>query len=102
MAYLTNTPPREAAARAAKARESEELARWLREAGHRKSPPPRDLELSAPAERPAASAQLPLRIGPPPYVRLSIFALLAASYLEYFFANVLLLVYSVHSIVVFV
>jgi hypothetical protein len=91
--------------RLARARQSEDLARWLREAGHRTKPPRRlsTAELTdARATRLQGGLKSPLKGDPVRLVRLSIIGLLAASYLQYFYFDAMLQVYSMHSLIVFV
>jgi hypothetical protein len=92
--------------RRARARRSEELARWLREAGRRRKPP-RRLVAGESKHHPGAtlmqgSAERRLKLNPAWLVRLSVFGLLAVSYLQYFYFDAMVQVYSVHSLIVFV
>jgi hypothetical protein len=92
--------------RLARARQSEELARWLREAGHRaRGPlrtPVRKPELH-PCPSPARGTfDALLETDPGRLARISVFGLLAVSYLQYFYFDVMLQVYSMHSLIFFI
>ena len=88
--------------RLAKAMASEELARWLREAGHRKRLMGTSLVVDPPGMCMPTRPETRPRFNSIPSARLSVVALLAVSYLQYFYADVLLQVYSIHSLIVFV
>jgi hypothetical protein len=80
--------------RLARGRQSEELARWLREAGRRKIVP----RITRVHDRVNALVKAdPVRLP-----QLSVFAVLAFSCLQYFYADALLQVYSIHSLIVFI
>jgi hypothetical protein len=73
-----------------------DLARWLVEAGRRRIPRKADGGPDAPAAARRAGR----------YVRhpreLTLFAIAAAAYLPYYFADVYVQIYSMHSLIVFV
>lgn len=80
--------------------ESEDLVRWLQEVGRRKWPRPL-VDGATVQRRVSGPAQVPLALQATCY-RAALLGLLAVAYLEYYFADVLLQVFTLPSLIVFI